>query len=77
MGFIFFFDWEGDGETDHMGIDERVENGTVYTVESNSGGARSFSLPAYLQRVLVKRCVISCFSIYILLFFDKSLYFRP
>lgn len=32
-----FFDWEGDGETDHVGIVERVENGTVYTVEGNSG----------------------------------------
>lgn len=33
----YFFDWEGDGETDHVGIVERVENGTVYTVEGNSG----------------------------------------
>ncbi len=30
---------EGDGETDHVGIVERVENGTVYTVEGNSGDA--------------------------------------
>ena len=29
----------GDGETDHVGIVERVENGTVYTVEGNSGDA--------------------------------------
>lgn len=36
-GMIIFFDWEGDGETDHVGIVERVENGTVYTVEGNSG----------------------------------------
>ena len=36
-GQIIFFDWEGDGETDHVGIVERVENGTVYTVEGNSG----------------------------------------
>ena len=35
-GQIIFFDWEGDGETDHVGIVERVENGTVYTVEGNS-----------------------------------------
>lgn len=33
------FDWEGDGETDHVGLVERVENGTVYTVEGNSGDA--------------------------------------
>lgn len=36
-GMIIFFDWEGDGETDHVGIVEKVENGTVYTVEGNSG----------------------------------------
>ena len=36
-GHIIFFDWEGDGETDHAGIVECVENGTVYTVEGNSG----------------------------------------
>ena len=34
-----FFDWEGDGETDHVGIVERCENGIVYTVEGNSGDA--------------------------------------
>lgn len=28
-GHIIFFDWEGDGLTDHVGIVERVENGTV------------------------------------------------
>ena len=38
-GHIIFFDWEGDGLTDHVGIVERVENGTVYTVEGNSGDA--------------------------------------
>lgn len=36
-GHIIFFDWEGDGVTDHVGIVEWVENGTVYTVEGNSG----------------------------------------
>ena len=36
-GHIIFFDWEGDGETDHVGIVECVENGTVYTVKGNSG----------------------------------------
>lgn len=38
-GHIIFFDWEGDGLTDHVGIVGRVENGTVYTVEGNSGDA--------------------------------------
>lgn len=36
-GHIIFFDWEGDGVTDHVGIVECAENGTVYTVEGNSG----------------------------------------
>ena len=38
-GNIVFFDWEGDGETDHVGIVEKCENGVVYTVEGNSGDA--------------------------------------
>lgn len=36
-GMIIFFDWEGDGECDHVGIVQKCENGTVYTVEGNSG----------------------------------------
>ena len=38
-GNIIFFDLEGDGETDHVGIVEKCENGVVYTVEGNSGDA--------------------------------------
>lgn len=42
-GMIIFFDWDDeggqDGAPDHVGIVERVENGTVYTVEGNSGDA--------------------------------------
>lgn len=37
-GAIIFFDWEQDGITDHVGIVEKCENGTVYTVEGNSIG---------------------------------------
>lgn len=43
-GDIIFFDWDNkgssgpqDGESDHVGIVEKVENGIVYTVEGNSG----------------------------------------
>ena len=44
-GMIIFFDWDDpdgsagpqDGESDHTGIVEKVENGYVYTVEGNSG----------------------------------------
>lgn len=42
-GMIIFFDWarggSQDGETDHTGIVEKVENGRVYTIEGNSGNA--------------------------------------
>lgn len=38
-GDIIFFDWEDDGTTDYVGIVEKCENGTVYTVEGNSGDA--------------------------------------
>lgn len=38
VGAIIFFDWEGDGITDHVGVVEKCENGTVYTVEGNSIG---------------------------------------
>lgn len=35
-GDIIYFDWNGDGHTEHVGIVEKVENGTVYTVEGNA-----------------------------------------
>ena len=38
-GTIIFFEWENDGETDHVGLVEKCENGVVYTVEGNSGDA--------------------------------------
>lgn len=38
-GTIIFFDWEGDGVSDHVGIVEKCENGVVYTIEGNSGDA--------------------------------------
>lgn len=38
-GTIIFFDWNGDGNTDHVGIVEKCENGRVYTIEGNSGNA--------------------------------------
>lgn len=44
-GMIIFFDWDSpdgtsgpqDGQSDHTGIVQKVENGIVYTVEGNSG----------------------------------------
>lgn len=38
-GDFIFFDWDGDGITDHVGIVEKYENGRIYTVEGNSGDA--------------------------------------
>ncbi len=35
-GDIIFYDWEGDGLADHIGIVEKVENSTVYSVEGNA-----------------------------------------
>lgn len=38
-GDIIFFDWDGDGTSDHVGIVEKCESSAVYTVEGNSGDA--------------------------------------
>ena len=37
-GDAIFFDWDGSGDADHVGIVVGVENGTVYTVEGYSSG---------------------------------------
>lgn len=36
-GDIIFFDWEGDGIADHVGIVEKVDGDYVYTIEGNAG----------------------------------------
>ena len=38
-GDAILFDWERNGETDHIGIVEKVVDGKVYTIEGNSGDA--------------------------------------
>ena len=35
-GDIIFFDWENDGKADHVGIVEKCDGKTVYTIEGNS-----------------------------------------
>ena len=35
-GDIIFFDWEGDGIADHVGIVEKVDGDFVYTIEGNT-----------------------------------------
>jgi len=34
---VLTFDWGNDGSIDHVGIVVSSENGTVYTIEGNSG----------------------------------------
>ena len=38
-GDTIFFDWEGDGHTDHIGLVIGIDGNKVYTVEGNSGDA--------------------------------------
>ena len=38
-GDVIFFDWEGDGNSDHVGIVIGTDGSRVYTVEGNSGDA--------------------------------------
>ena len=38
-GTLIFFDWNGNGTSDHVGIVEKTEGSTVYTVEGNSSDA--------------------------------------
>jgi len=38
-GDAIVFDWERNGETDHIGLVEKVVDGRVYTIEGNSGDA--------------------------------------
>ena len=49
-GMIIFFDWDGNGMSDHTGIVEKVENGRVYTIEGNTADScreRSYPLGDY------------------------------
>ena len=50
-GDIIFIDWEGDGGCDHVGIVEKCDGKTVYTIEGNSGDAckrQSYSVNSYV-----------------------------
>ena len=38
-GCLIFYDWESDGEIDHVGIVESCEGGLIHTVEGNAGDA--------------------------------------
>ncbi|MEG0751078.1 MAG: CHAP domain-containing protein [Oscillospiraceae bacterium] len=64
-GDIIFFDWDApngssgpqDGESDHTGIVEKVENGRIYTVEGNSGDScRQKDYPLGYYEVLGYGC---------------------
>ena len=56
-GMIIFFDWDDedgqDGNADHVGIVEKVENGSVYTIEGNtSDSCRQRSYPIGYYEIL-------------------------
>ena len=51
-GMVIFFDWNVDGDPDHVGIVDKVENGRVYTIEGNSGDAcRQASYPVGYSQI--------------------------
>lgn len=37
IGSLIFFDWNGDGSCDHVGIVEKCEESMIYTIEGNTG----------------------------------------
>lgn len=37
-GMIIFFDWDDNGDADHVGIVKTCRDGVIYTIEGNSGG---------------------------------------
>ena len=41
-GMLIFFDWGGDGLSDHIGIVTDVKNGTVHTAEGNTSDRTAF-----------------------------------
>ncbi len=56
-GMIIFFDWDDedgqDGNADHVGIVEKVENGRVYTIEGNTADScRQRSYPVGYYQIL-------------------------
>lgn len=56
-GMIIFFDWDDedgqDGNADHVGIVEKLENGRVYTIEGNtSDSCRQRSYPVGYYQIL-------------------------
>lgn len=67
-GMIIFFDWADengqDGQPDHTGIVQKVENGRVYTVEGNSGDSVRqnsylvgyYEILGYGMPAILKRC---------------------
>ena len=51
-GDLIFFDWQQDGQVDHVGIVERVESGVIHTIEGNSSDSvRRRSYPLDSDRI--------------------------
>lgn len=43
-GDLIFFDWDGDGKANHIGIVDSVEDGYIVTVEGNTGGENGYTV---------------------------------
>lgn len=43
-GDIIFFDWNGDGIANHVGIVQGVSGNIVYTIEGNTGGVNGYAV---------------------------------
>ena len=43
-GDIMFFDWNGDGIANHVGIVQGISGNTVYTIEGNTGGVNGYAV---------------------------------
>ena len=52
-GMIIFFDWNGNGRSDHVGIIQRCEDGLVYTIEGNSNDACNLRWYAVGDRCII------------------------
>lgn len=48
-GDIIFFDWEDDGQANHVGIVAGIENEAIITIEGNTGGENGYAVMKQLR----------------------------
>ena len=41
LGWVIFYDWQGDGHTEHVGIVESVKDGVITVIEGNHNDLRA------------------------------------